>query len=209
MRHGAFTGPGGTVGKIETQYNYAHAPAPATLDTLPAVPAGFTGRADTLVDVLDALDPTPASGRGAAAVVAGLAGVGKTSLALVAAHTTWTRGTPPDVSAAALAAAADVRAGSRAWFDDVLFVDLRGYDEHPTTPEQALDALLRALGTDPQRIPPGVDERAGWYRSALADLDRQGRAVLIVADNASGADQVRPLLPGRTPPGCWSPHGTP
>jgi len=105
------------------------------LDALPAVPAGFTGRADTLAGVLDALDPTPASGRGAAAVVvAGLAGVGKTSLALVAAHTTWTRGTPPDVPAGA--PTTDTNAGpgpgagawSRAWFDDVLFVDLRGYD---------------------------------------------------------------------------------
>jgi tetratricopeptide (TPR) repeat protein len=204
MRHGAFTGSGGVVGKVETLHVYAHAPVPTALDALPAVPAGFTGRADTLADVLDALDPTPGSGpgRAAAVVVAGLAGVGKTSLALVAAHTAWTRGTPPDVPAGApttdtnAGSGSSVGTGSRAWFDDVLFVDLRGYDEHPNTPEQALDALLRALGTDPQHIPPGVDERAAWYRSALADLDRQGRAVLILADNASGANQVRPLLPG-------------
>ena len=63
-------------------------------------------------------------------------------------------------------------------------------------PGQALDALLRALGVPAEHIPPGTEERAGLYRSALAQVTDP---VLVVADNASAEAQVRPLLPGPGP----------
>ena len=107
--------------------------------------------------------------------VAGLAGVGKTTLAVQAGHAARQRG----------------------WFGGgVLFIDLHGYDEAPVEPGQALDALLRALGVPAEHIPPGVEERAGLYRSVLAQI---AEPVLVIADNASSEAQVRPLLPGAGP----------
>lgn len=61
---------------------------------------------------------------------------------------------------------------------------------------QALDALLRGLGVPGEHIPPGAEERAGLYRSALAQLTGP---VLVIADNASSEGQVRLLLPGPGP----------
>ena len=63
-------------------------------------------------------------------------------------------------------------------------------------PGQALDALLRALGVPGEHIPEGVEQRAGLYRSALAQVTDP---VLVVADNASAEAQVRLLLPGPGP----------
>jgi tetratricopeptide (TPR) repeat protein len=107
--------------------------------------------------------------------VAGLAGVGKTTLAVQAGH-------------------AALRSG---WFrGGVLFLDLHGYDDNPVQPAQALDGLLRALGVPGEHIPPGAEARAGLYRSALAQISEP---VLVIADNASSEAQVRPLLPGAGP----------
>ena len=85
------------------------------------------------------------------------------------------------------------RAGFRG---GVLFLDLHGYDDAPVQPGQALDALLRALGVPGEHIPPGVEERAGLYRSVLAQISEP---VLVIADNASSEAQVRLLLPGPGP----------
>jgi tetratricopeptide (TPR) repeat protein len=107
--------------------------------------------------------------------VAGLAGVGKTSLAVAAGHAARRQG----------------------WFGGgVLFIDLHGYDEAPVEPSQALDALLRAPGVPAERIPPGAEVQAGLYRSVLAQVTEP---VLVIADNASSGAQVRPLLPGAEP----------
>ena len=76
------------------------------------------------------------------------------------------------------------------------FIDLHGYDETPVEPAQALDALLRALGVPAKHIPPSAEERAGLYRSVLAQIHEP---VLVIADNASSEAQVRPLLPGAGP----------
>jgi hypothetical protein len=75
----------------------------------------------------------------------------------------------------------------------VLLIDLHGYDEAPVESGQALDALLRALGVPAEHIPPGTEERAGLYRSVLAEIRDP---VLVIADNASSEARVRPLLPG-------------
>jgi tetratricopeptide (TPR) repeat protein len=153
----------------------AHAAAPVALAQLPAVTAGFTGRDDELAVLAKLLDPKSAAEPVVVSAVAGLAGVGKTTLALQAGHVAQREG----------------------WFGGgVLFIDLHGYDEAPVQPGQALDALVRALGVPAEHIPPTAEERAGLYRSVLAEI---AAPVLVIADNASAEAQVRPLLPGIGP----------
>ena len=149
--------------------------APIALAQLPPIVAGFTGRDDELAVLAGLLDPDRAAGPVVVSAVAGLAGVGKTTLAVEAGHAALRRG----------------------WYrGGVLFIDLHGYDETPVEPGQALDALLRALGVAAVHIPPTAEERAGLYRSALAEISNP---VLVIADNASSEAQVRLLLPGASP----------
>ncbi len=144
---------------------------------LPGDVAAFTGRAAELAD-LDRmlLTDQPSNARLTAAVisaVSGTAGVGKTALAVHWAHHAVER-----------------------FPDGQLYVNLRGYD--PDQPMPATDALagfLRSLGVPGSDIPNEDAERAARYRSLLA-----GRRALVLLDNASSVEQVRPLLPGH--PGC-------
>ncbi|WP_276207469.1 tetratricopeptide repeat protein [Streptomyces agglomeratus] len=148
---------------------------PNALSSLPPSSPGFVGRTAELQTLLRVLKPD-AAGHGVvtAAAVTGLGGAGKTALALQAAR----------------------EAQSLGWFPGgVLFVDLHGHDDAPVAPEKALEALLRALGTAPEYIPPTADERAGLYQSMLAEIAAERGPVLIVADNAAQASQARPLLP--------------
>ncbi|MFF9405708.1 tetratricopeptide repeat protein [Streptomyces anandii] len=163
-----------------TQYNtfvHQYAPAPSALDCLPELPPEFTGREEDVAALLGVVDPDSGVGR-PVVVVAGLAGVGKTTLAHAVGH----------------------RSLAKEWFTGVLLVDLRGYDAQPAQAEQALDALLRLLGISPEHIPPTGPEREVLYRSHLAARGRGGERLLIIADNASSAAQVKPLLPP-------APHG--
>ena len=154
---------------------HATAAAPVALAQLPALVAGFTGRGTELAQITTLLDPAGNAGAVVVSAVAGLAGVGKTALAVQAGHAVRQAG----------------------WFPGgVLFVDLHGYDDAPVEPSQALDALLRALGVAAEHIPPGAEERAGLYRSVLAQFSDP---VLIIADNASSEAQVQLLLPGPGP----------
>jgi tetratricopeptide (TPR) repeat protein len=104
------------------------------------------------------------------AAIAGSAGISKTALAVHWAHRNVER-----------------------FPDGQLYVNLRGYDpDGPAmTTAEALRGFLAALGVPPQRVPARVEAQAGLYRSLLA-----GREVLVVLDNARGAEQVRPLLLG-------------
>ncbi|MDK1476844.1 tetratricopeptide repeat protein [Streptomyces sp. 549] len=152
-------------------YGMGSGPAPQALDALPAV-VPLVGREGRVGELLDVLDP---SGPGPGVVVAtGLAGVGKTALALHTAH----------------------RAVEQGWFGGgVLFVHLRGYDPAgPVSGEQALEALLRALGIREDDLPPTPGEQESLYRSELARRAQVGQ-VLIVADDASSTTQLLPLLP--------------
>ena len=151
------------------------AAAPVALNQLPPLVAGFTGRGSELAEITALLDPAGNTEAVVVSAVAGLAGVGKTALAIQTGR-------------------AALKAG---WFPGgVLFIDLHGYDDAPVQPGQALDALLRALGVAAEHIPPGVEERSALYRSVLA---QSSEAVLIIGDNASAEAQVRPLLPGPGP----------
>jgi len=149
--------------------------APVALAQLPALVTGFTGRDAELAQIAGMLDPAAAVGAVVMSAVEGLAGVGKTSLAVHAAHAARQAG----------------------WFPGgALFIDLHGYDQNPVQPRQALDALLRALGVPIGHIPEDVEQRAAVYRSYLA---QSSGPMLIIADNASAEAQVRPLLPGPGP----------
>ncbi|MFV8173531.1 ATP-binding protein [Mycolicibacterium peregrinum] len=155
---------------------YGSRPTVVTPRQLPAENPHFAGRMSDLAK-LDTLLHEAQSGVGeiSVAVLDGLAGVGKTTLAISWAH-----------SAAAH------------FPDGQLYINLRGFDPSasPVDPADAVRAFLEVLGTAPELIPTGYMAQEALYRSILAD-----RKVLIVLDNARSAEQVRPLLPGT--PGCF------
>ncbi|WP_405843725.1 AfsR/SARP family transcriptional regulator [Streptomyces sp. NBC_01518] len=153
------------------------APAPARRTgavgpaQLPADLPLFTGRRtelDYVATLLPEGDGPP--GTAVIGVVDGMAGTGKTTLAVHWAH----------------------RIAHR-FPDGNLYANLRGYDPHGSRmlPGSAIEMFLVALGVAPQAVPEGLDAQAALYRTVLAD-----RRVLIVLDNAGDAGQVRPLLPG-------------
>ncbi|EST30224.1 AfsR/SARP family transcriptional regulator [Streptomyces roseochromogenus] len=145
-------------------------PRPAQL---PAPPAHFTGRADARRALRHALTEPPAPAP-AVAVISGMAGVGKSALALHVAHELRDRFT-----------------------DGQLYVNLHGATPGmtPLSSAQALAALLRDLGAEPRSIPEHPDAAAALLRSLLAPA-----RILLVLDDAANAAQVRPLLPAG--PGC-------
>ncbi|WP_430377550.1 AfsR/SARP family transcriptional regulator [Streptomyces sp. B1-3] len=138
---------------------------------LPADLPLFTGRRaelDTLAALLPEGDGPP--GTPVIGVIDGMAGTGKTTLAVHWAH----------------------RVAHR-FPDGSLYVNLRGYDPQGSRmlPGSAIEMFLVALGMTPQTVPEELDAQSALYRSILAD-----RRFLIVLDNARDAEQVRPLLPG-------------
>ncbi|WP_216870217.1 BTAD domain-containing putative transcriptional regulator [Streptomyces brasiliscabiei] len=150
------------------------AAAPVRPAQLPATVPDFTGRAAFVGDLSKVLaEASGAEGQVmAVSALAGIGGVGKTTLAVHVAH------------------------GARADFPDgQLYVDLQGAGARPADPETVLGSFLRALGTADSAIPDSLEERAALYRSVL-----DGRRVLVLLDNARDAAQVRPLLPGTA--GC-------
>jgi DNA-binding SARP family transcriptional activator len=143
---------------------------------LPAAAGHFTGRFAELEWLTGLPERSDPAGAGTVVISAidGMAGIGKTTLAIHAAHRV-----------------ADRFEGGQ------LFIDLHGYTQGhpPREPGQALQVLLRALGVAPHQIPQDTEECAALYRQRLA-----GTGTLIVLDNALNEAQVRPLLPGD--PGC-------
>ncbi|MFI7276030.1 BTAD domain-containing putative transcriptional regulator [Streptomyces sp. NPDC049879] len=155
----------------------AAAPATPTVPVLvrpaqlPAAVPDFTGRA-AFVAELGAQLATAGGQVMAVSAVAGIGGVGKTTLAVQVAH-----------------------AARDQFPDGQLYVDLQGAGATPADPQTVLGAFLRALGTPDSSIPDGIAERAALYRSLL-----DGRRMLTLLDNARDAAQVRHLLPGT--PSC-------
>ncbi|MET7939136.1 BTAD domain-containing putative transcriptional regulator [Streptomyces sp. NPDC005302] len=146
------------------------AAAPVRPAQLPATVTDFTGRASFVQELSDVLAAASSEeGRVmAVSALAGIGGVGKTTLAVHVAHRS--RGAFPDGQ---------------------LYVDLQGAGSRAAEPEAVLGAFLRALGTADSAIPDSLEERSALYRSSL-----DGRRVLVLLDNARDAAQVRPLLPG-------------
>jgi DNA-binding SARP family transcriptional activator/tetratricopeptide (TPR) repeat protein len=153
-----------------------HVPRPGKDAPVPhQFPAGiphFTGRKAEL-DLLSAAmgEPgSPDSGTVVISAIGGMAGVGKTALAVHWAHQ-HAAGFP----------------------DGQLYADLRGFGPAGVPVDAAVVArrFLEALGVPAARIPADTDAQFGLYRSMLA-----GQRMLIILDNARDADQVRPLLPG-------------
>ncbi|HEY4026319.1 MAG TPA: tetratricopeptide repeat protein [Candidatus Dormibacteraeota bacterium] len=139
---------------------------------LPRPPADFTGRTDEQAWLRELIDPR-GPGKELPVVVAidGMAGTGKSALAIHVAHQLADEGAFPDGQ---------------------LYVNLRGATVGllPLEPVDALGRMLRSLGLDPAAIPADVEEAAARFRSLAAE-----RRMIVLLDDARGAEQVRPLLP--------------
>ncbi len=169
------------LGRIETGQPAAEPVAeparawPAATDVrpmqLPADIGDFTGRemhVEQLTRLLAASEDDDNPGAVRVALVAGAGGLGKTTLAVHAAH----------------------RLRSQ-YPDGVLYVDLHGAGPQPLPPAEVLARFLRDLGVRENQIPVDEDQRSALFRTRL-----NGRRVMLLLDNARDAAQVRPLLPG-------------
>ncbi|GIF48012.1 helix-turn-helix protein [Asanoa ferruginea] len=142
--------------------------APPRPAQLPAELPDFTGREEVADRLAAALRP---GARPVVVSISGMAGVGKTSLALHVAHRV--RGHYPDGQ---------------------LYIDLRRAGR--AEPYRAAGFFLRALGTPAGAVPTDAEERAALLRSVLAE-----RSVLVLVDDVEHARDVLPLLPGAGPVG--------
>ena len=142
--------------------------AAAATRTLPRDLASFTGRQQELAQLVEV-----AAGAGGAVgihAIGGMAGVGKTALAVHAAHKLTGR----------------FPAGQ-------IFLPLHGHTpgQQPVDPADALASLLLTAGVPAAQIPPGLEARMALWRDRLAE-----RQLLLILDDAADSEQVRPLLPG-------------
>lgn len=139
---------------------------------LPPALGPFIGRAAEFERISELLE-TGKNESVPVVTVSGPPGIGKTAMAVRAAHKLSTR-----------------------FPDGQLYVDLRGYSAKPAlaTPS-VLARLVRALGMPAEHTPVESEELVTAYRALLT-----GKRVLVTLDNAGSADQVRPLIPGA--PGC-------
>jgi transcriptional regulator with XRE-family HTH domain/tetratricopeptide (TPR) repeat protein len=140
----------------------------AALRTLPRDIASFTGRQQELAELVE----TAAGPGGVVGVhaIGGMAGIGKTTFAVHAAHRLADR----------------FPAGQ-------IFLPLHGHTpgQRPVDPADALASLLLTAGVAAAQIPPGLEARMALWRDRLA-----GRRLLLVLDDAASSEQVLPLLPG-------------
>jgi tetratricopeptide (TPR) repeat protein len=137
---------------------------------LPVATRHFVNRAveqDVLTTVLNGASSEPVV---LISTIDGVAGVGKSTLAVHWAHRMRDR-----------------------FPDGELYVNLRGFDPaaEPMPAAEALAGFLAALAVPAERIPEGLDARAALFRSLL-----HNKRLLILLDNARSSDQIRPLLPG-------------
>ncbi|MER7667568.1 BTAD domain-containing putative transcriptional regulator [Kitasatospora sp. NPDC096128] len=136
-------------------------------DQLPSSPAHFTGRQSHVADIAHALTHRSTPGL-RLVTVTGMAGVGKTALAVRAAHSL--RGHFPDGR---------------------LYADLRGADLVPASASDILAEFLTTLGVRPSAVPKDLAGRSTLFRTTTS-----GKRLLIVLDNARDDAQLHPLLPG-------------
>jgi tetratricopeptide (TPR) repeat protein/transcriptional regulator with XRE-family HTH domain len=145
--------------------------AAAATRALPRDITAFTGRQAELTQLLGTLAAAAANG-GVVGIhaIGGMAGVGKTTFAVHAAHRL---------------------AGDFA--DGQFFLPLHAHTrgQRPVDPADALASLLLTAGASAAQIPPGLEARASRWRDHVA-----GKKILLLLDDAASHDQVRPLLPG-------------
>lgn len=138
---------------------------------LPPALDDFTGRDQELNDLVRLLRTADLHAANPAVVisaVSGMGGIGKTALAIQAGHLV-----APDYP------------------DGQIYLNLGGGSQQPVSTAGAVAAVLRSLGVPPSDDPRDVERAVGRYRSALAH-----RRVLLILDDATDVDQVRPLIPG-------------
>lgn len=138
--------------------------------SLPRDIASFTGRRPELTRLLDEIDRPVAAGVVGIYAIDGMAGVGKTTFAVHAAHQLAGR-----------------------FADGQFFLRLHAHTpgQKPVDPADALVSLLLTAGMGVQQIPPGLEARAARWRDLVA-----GKKVLLLLDDAVSHEQVAPLLPG-------------
>jgi tetratricopeptide (TPR) repeat protein/DNA-binding XRE family transcriptional regulator len=144
--------------------------AAAASRTLPRDIGSFTGRQPELGQLVGAASGSSRPGVVSIHAIGGMAGIGKTALAVHAAHQLAPR-----------------------FPDGQIFLPLHGHTpgQRPVDPADALASLLLTAGVAPALIPPGLEARMALWRDRLA-----GKQLLLVLDDAASSDQVRPLLPG-------------
>jgi tetratricopeptide (TPR) repeat protein/DNA-binding XRE family transcriptional regulator len=142
----------------------------AATRALPRDIGSFTGRQPELRQLVGATAGSSRPGVVSIHAIGGMAGIGKTALAVHAAHQLAPR-----------------------FPDGQIFLPLHGHTpgQRPVDPADALASLLLTAGVPAARIPPGLEARTALWRDRLA-----GKQLLLLLDDAAGSDQVRPLLPG-------------
>ncbi|MFF4838271.1 ATP-binding protein [Streptomyces sp. NPDC001315] len=160
---------------VEASVRRAGKPAGRVPRQLPPDLAVFRGREEALATVYGlTAQVAEQGGHVVVSAIGGMAGVGKTTLAVHWAHHVADR-----------------------FPDGQLYVNLRGFEDtgRPLDPAEALGGFLAALGVPDSDIPRGTEERSLLFRERTAS-----RRLIVVLDNARDEEQVRPLLPAST--GC-------
>jgi tetratricopeptide (TPR) repeat protein/transcriptional regulator with XRE-family HTH domain len=159
---GVFPAPGDGVG--------APGGVAAATRALPRDIGSFTGRQLELRQLVGVSAGSSPPGVVSIHAIGGMAGIGKTALAVHAAHQLAPR-----------------------FPDGQIFLPLHGHTpgQRPVDPADALASLLLSTGVSAARIPPGLEARTVLWRDRLA-----GKQLLLLLDDAADSEQVRPLLPG-------------
>jgi tetratricopeptide (TPR) repeat protein len=149
----------------------------AAPQTLPGH-AELVGREEELATIVRNASPVPSPSKASGTVIAlqtlsGMAGVGKSLLALHAA-----------------------RRLAPLYPDGAVHLDLQAHSpgREPLGPEAALTALCRTFGVPATSLPPDLDGLVGLWRGLIGN-----RRAVVILDDAAGPDQLRPLLPGTSP----------
>ncbi|GAB4215387.1 MAG: hypothetical protein OHK0022_55230 [Roseiflexaceae bacterium] len=169
-------GNGGVQGAVYGSVTFNQATPPVSHP--PATPGpqlrpptkDFVGRDGVLAEIVTALQPEAGSSGAVISGVRGMGGIGKTELALAVA-----------------ARLRDI------YTDGQILLDLLGSSETPLDAVQALQRVIRVFRPE-DKLPDDLPALEALYHTTLS-----GRRVLILADDAHTAAQVRPLTP---PHGC-------